>query len=174
MVTAILFRFKNLPVIHAQQISIPNCRTPITLLIIICHSASAPHQCFCFYNIKSKSASYFWLFSREKSARWRKTKLGGTYYTCSKLMISPLSEGWFIYHCFHGTAVSLKMDSYKIQMQRKSLKVSCVHDIDFCHEGLIIFFLFSSQQRMCSVVAKFLEDLLRYLIGTFNSQRILS
>ena len=28
--------------------------------------------------------------------------------TCSKLMISPLSEGWFICHCFHGTAVSLK------------------------------------------------------------------
>ena len=89
------------------------------------------------------------------------------------LMISPLSEGWFIYHCFHGTAVSLKMDSYKIQMQRKSLKVSCVLDINFCLEGLIIFFLFSSQQRMCPVVAKFLEDL-RYLIGTFNSQRILS
>ena len=35
----------------------------------------------------------------------------GALKTCSKLMISPLSEGWFIYHCFHGTAVSLKMDS---------------------------------------------------------------
>ena len=36
----------------------------------------------------------------------------GALNTCSKLMISPLSEGWFIiYHCFHSTAVSLKMDS---------------------------------------------------------------
>ena len=32
----------------------------------------------------------------------------GALNTCSKLMISPLSEGWFICHCFHGTAVSLK------------------------------------------------------------------
>ena len=35
----------------------------------------------------------------------------GALNTCSKLMISPLSEGWFICHCFHGTAVSLKMHS---------------------------------------------------------------
>ena len=32
----------------------------------------------------------------------------GALNTCSKLMISPLSEGWFIYHCFHGTAVKPK------------------------------------------------------------------
>ena len=35
----------------------------------------------------------------------------GALNTCSKLMISPLSEVWFICHCFHGTAVSLKMHS---------------------------------------------------------------
>ena len=34
--------------------------------------------------------------------------MGHKNNTCSKLMISPLSEGWFICHCFHGTAVSLK------------------------------------------------------------------
>ena len=28
----------------------------------------------------------------------------GALNTCSKLMISPLSEGWFICHCFHDTA----------------------------------------------------------------------
>ena len=80
VVKAILFGFKNLPGLHVQQIGIPNCRTSITFLIIICHSASARHPTnfFCFYNIKSKSASYFWLFSHENSARWRKTKLGGT------------------------------------------------------------------------------------------------
>ena len=109
VVTAILFGFKNLPGLHVQQISIPNCRTSITFLIIICHSASAPHQCFCFYNIKSKSASYFWLVMRTvqdgEKLSW------GALNTCSKLMISPLSEGWFICHCFHGTAVSLKMHS---------------------------------------------------------------
>ena len=32
----------------------------------------------------------------------------GALITCSKLMISPLSEGWFIYHCFHGTTVKPK------------------------------------------------------------------
>ena len=82
VVTAILFGFKNLPGLHVQQISIPNCRISITFLIVICHSASAWHPTFffCLYNIKSKSASYFWLFSHENSARWRKTKLGGTYH----------------------------------------------------------------------------------------------
>ena len=37
VVMAILFGFKNLPGLHVQQISIPNCRTSITFLIIICH-----------------------------------------------------------------------------------------------------------------------------------------
>ena len=47
----------------------------------------------------------------------------GALNTCSKLMISPLSEGWFICHCFHGTAVSLKKCTVrKYRCKEKVLK----------------------------------------------------
>ena len=140
MVTAILFRFKNLPGIHVhvQQISIPNCRTSIAFLIIICHSASAPHQCFCFYNIKSKSASYFWLLVMRTMQDGGKLSCGALN-TCSKLMISPLSEGWFII---------MPLFSWYSGRQKISSKINYKQILLIFASKELSFFLSSSQQRM--------------------------
>ena len=102
----------------------------------------------------------------------------GALNTCSKLMISPLSEGWFIiYDCFHSTAVSQQLENTDA---KKTFKCLVFLTLIFASKDLSFFFCFL-HSRECVLlwnttkisVAKFLEDL-RYLTGAFNSQRILS
>ena len=94
MVKTILFRFKNLRNIHVQQISILNCRTSISLFkYYLPKYLYLTNGSVLNYNIKWPDLlSFGYLLMRTVQAGESWPALN----TYTELMISPLSEGWFI------------------------------------------------------------------------------
>ena len=72
----------------------------------------------------------------------------GALNTCSKLMISPLSEGWFIiYHCFHSTAVSLNGQLENTDAKKK-FKCLVFLTLIFASKDLSFFFVFFTAENV--------------------------